>query len=148
VLEYPTGAESEFSEDLEPPAPAPPNNSEASPAAPPRRREPSPGGYSPDRQPTLHEELVLAQKTQDRKLSLRRTAAGPRINLSRLSIETLRRYRTVYQLPDAGPNATREQLLDAVARHFSSIQVDEMSVIRHFLAAVRRQGQEQDGSGR
>lgn len=125
--------------------PVPPNG-EASPAAPPRgKREATPSrsaiatamnnnnGYAAE----------FAVATHERRVSLRQSAAAsgaPRINLSRLNITALRKYSSTYHLPDTGPQSSREQLLDAVARHFTDdLQVDELSVIRAFMSNAHRQ---------
>lgn len=61
-----------------------------------------------------------------------------KVNLSKLETAALLRYWRRFQLVEAGPNSSKEQLLDAVERHFSAQQLDEFQVIARFMQAAKR----------
>lgn len=61
-----------------------------------------------------------------------------RINLGKLDMASLRRYRARYQLPEPGPDSTKDQLVLAVAEHFMSQRVNEHDVLASFLMAAKR----------
>lgn len=44
------------------------------------------------------------------------------------------------QLPEVGPDATKEQLVLAVGKHFMGQQIDETRAISMFLKTARQQG--------
>ncbi|KAJ7564571.1 hypothetical protein O6H91_02G023200 [Diphasiastrum complanatum] len=62
----------------------------------------------------------------------------PMVDLSKLETEALRRYRRHFKLFDVSPNSSKEQLLRAVGRHFTSHQLDELEVIAGFVQAAKR----------
>ncbi|KAJ7558723.1 hypothetical protein O6H91_04G053000 [Diphasiastrum complanatum] len=62
----------------------------------------------------------------------------PMVDLSKLETAALRRYRRHFKLFDVGPHSTKEQLLQAVGRHFISYQLDELQVILTFMQAAKR----------
>lgn len=62
----------------------------------------------------------------------------PSVDLSKLEIAALKKYRRHFKLMDVGPNSTKEQLLRAVGRHFMSQELDEAQVIAAFLQAAKR----------
>lgn len=62
----------------------------------------------------------------------------PSVDLSKLEIAALRRYRRHFKLVEVGPNSTKEQLLRAVGRHFTSHELDEAHVIAAFMQAAKR----------
>eukprot|EP00887_Chlorella_sp_A99_P006494 scaffold3.g6494.t1 len=54
-----------------------------------------------------------------RRLS-QRGAGAPRINLHKLDTAALKRYRAFYDLADAGPNPTKDDLVHSVEEHFTA----------------------------
>ncbi|KAG0555623.1 hypothetical protein M758_12G186500 [Ceratodon purpureus] len=62
----------------------------------------------------------------------------PSVDLSKLEIAALKRYRRHFKLVEVGPNSTKEQLLRAVGRHFVSLELDEAQVIAAFMQAAKR----------
>ncbi|CAN6299671.1 unnamed protein product [Urochloa humidicola] len=63
--------------------------------------------------------------------------AHTKVDLSKLELTALWRYWHHFNL-DASPNPSREQLIDAVQRHFMSQQLDESQVIIGFVQAAKR----------
>lgn len=63
--------------------------------------------------------------------------AHTKVDLSKLELTALWRYWRHFNL-DACPNPSREQLVDAVQRHFMSQQLDELQVIVSFVQAAKR----------
>ncbi|BAF26340.1 Os10g0358600, partial [Oryza sativa Japonica Group] len=63
--------------------------------------------------------------------------AHTKVDLSKLEMTALWRYWRHFNL-DASPNPSREQLVDAVQRHFVSQQLDELQVIVGFVQAAKR----------
>ncbi|KAH9560711.1 hypothetical protein CY35_06G121500 [Sphagnum magellanicum] len=65
--------------------------------------------------------------------------ALPTVDLSKLETAALKRYRRHFKLVEVGPNSSKQQLLDAVGRHFMSQQeLDEFQVITGFMQAAKR----------
>lgn len=62
----------------------------------------------------------------------------PSVNLSKLETAILKRYRSHFKLVEVGPNSSKEQLVDAVVRHFMSQELDEGQVIMGFMQAAKR----------
>lgn len=60
------------------------------------------------------------------------------VNLSKLETAVLKRYRRHFKLVEVGPNSSKEQLVDAVCRHFMSQELDEVQVIMGFMQAAKR----------
>ncbi|KAK3157410.1 hypothetical protein QOZ80_2AG0121600 [Eleusine coracana subsp. coracana] len=60
-----------------------------------------------------------------------------KVDLSKLELTALWRYWRHFNL-DANPNPSREELVDAVKRHFMSQQLDELQVIIGFVHAAKR----------
>lgn len=71
----------------------------------------------------------MGQKSNQRPL---------KVNLSKLEIPALLRYIRRFDLVEAGPHSSKEQLLDVVERHFNSQQLDEIQVIARFMQAAKR----------
>ncbi|CAA3003245.1 histone deacetylase complex subunit SAP30 SAP30 [Olea europaea subsp. europaea] len=65
-------------------------------------------------------------------------ASQLRVNLAKLGTGSLWRYQRRFNLVSASTNPTKEQLIRAVQRHFSSQQVDEIQVITEFVRAAKR----------
>ncbi|XP_043718397.1 uncharacterized protein LOC122666279 isoform X2 [Telopea speciosissima] len=62
-----------------------------------------------------------------------------RVNLAKLGTNSLWRYWKRFNLArNNHPNPSREQLVDAVRRHFSSQQLDEIEVIVGFIHAAKK----------
>ncbi|XP_073385683.1 uncharacterized protein [Physcomitrium patens] len=66
------------------------------------------------------------------------SAVLPSVDLSKLEVAALKRYRRHFKLVEVGPNSTKEQLLHAVGRHFMSQELDETQVISAFMQAAKR----------
>lgn len=60
------------------------------------------------------------------------------VNLAKLGTSSLWRYWRRYNLGAIHPNPSREQLVNAVQRHFISQQVDEVQVVVGFIHAAKR----------
>ncbi|KAJ1295919.1 hypothetical protein BS78_01G259900 [Paspalum vaginatum] len=71
------------------------------------------------------------------KTSVSSSRAHTKVDLSKLELTALWRYWRHFNL-DACPNPSREQLVDAVQRHFMSQQLDELQVIVSFVQAAKR----------
>lgn len=95
---------------------------------------------------THHKSTGSSHKTISRSLSCDSQSKGsictPRgstkIDLSKLEKAALWRYLQHFNLVDAIPNASKEQLIDVVQRHFMSQQLDELQVISGFVQAAKR----------
>ncbi|KAE8656569.1 hypothetical protein F3Y22_tig00116999pilonHSYRG00007 [Hibiscus syriacus] len=61
-----------------------------------------------------------------------------KIDLSKLEMAALWRYWRYFNLVDAIPNPSKEQLVDVVQRHFMSQKIDELQVIVGFVHASKR----------
>ncbi|KAK6115842.1 hypothetical protein DH2020_008111 [Rehmannia glutinosa] len=61
-----------------------------------------------------------------------------KVDLSKLEMAALWRYLLHFNLVDAIPNPSKEQLIDVVQRHFVSQQLDELQVITGFVQAAKR----------
>nr|GMD79650.1 Histone deacetylase complex subunit SAP30/SAP30-like [Ipomoea batatas] len=61
-----------------------------------------------------------------------------KVDLSKLEMTALWRYLQHFNLVDAIPNPSKEQLIDVVQRHFMSQQLDELQVIVGFVQAAKR----------
>ncbi|KAL1207811.1 hypothetical protein V5N11_013983 [Cardamine amara subsp. amara] len=61
-----------------------------------------------------------------------------KVDLSKLEMPALMKYWRHFNLVDAIPNPSKEQLIDIVQRHFMSQQMDELQVIMGFVQAAKR----------
>ncbi|XP_023644979.1 uncharacterized protein LOC17898512 isoform X3 [Capsella rubella] len=61
-----------------------------------------------------------------------------KVDLSKLEMPALLKYWQHFNLVDAIPNPSKEQLIDIVQRHFMSQQMDELQVIVGFVQAAKR----------
>ncbi|KAK3030526.1 hypothetical protein RJ639_039556 [Escallonia herrerae] len=101
----------------------------------------------------IHKSTGSSYKSMSRTLSCETQSKGsiytPRgstkVDLSKLEIAALWRYLRHFNLVDAIPNPSKEQLIDVVQRHFisqSSVllvkQLDELQVIVGFVQAAKR----------
>ncbi|XP_022144972.1 uncharacterized protein LOC111013658 isoform X2 [Momordica charantia] len=66
------------------------------------------------------------------------TPRGSMVDLGKLEMSALWRYWRHFNLVDAFPNPSKEQLVDLVQRHFMSQQLDELQVIVGFVHAAKR----------
>ncbi|CAL1410991.1 unnamed protein product [Linum trigynum] len=65
-------------------------------------------------------------------------SAAAKVDLSKLEMAALWRYWRHFNLMDAFPNPSKEQLIEVVQRHFMSQQMDELQVIAGFVQAAKR----------
>ncbi|XP_022997311.1 uncharacterized protein LOC111492260 isoform X1 [Cucurbita maxima] len=72
------------------------------------------------------------------KSSVSAPQGSTKVDLSKLEMAALWRYWQHFNLVDAIPNPSKEQLIDLVQRHFMSQQLDELQVIRGFVKAAKR----------
>ncbi|KAJ4762886.1 histone deacetylase complex subunit [Rhynchospora pubera] len=68
------------------------------------------------------------------------SSSGPimKVDLSKLETRALWRYFRHFNLQVESPNPSKEQLIDAVQRHFMSQELDEFQVMCGFLKAAKR----------
>ncbi|KAG6585621.1 hypothetical protein SDJN02_17215 [Cucurbita argyrosperma subsp. argyrosperma] len=94
----------------------------------------------------FHKSCGSSHKTISRSLSCdsqsKSSVSAPqrsmRVDLSKLEMTALWRYWRHFNLVDAFPNPSKEQLVDLVQRHFMSLQLDELQVIMGFVKAAKR----------
>ncbi|KAF3774203.1 hypothetical protein EJ110_NYTH53692 [Nymphaea thermarum] len=72
------------------------------------------------------------------KVSVSPSRGATNVDLSKLETTALWRYWRHFNLVDSIPNPSKEQLIDAVQRHFMSQQLDELQVIVGFAQAAKR----------
>ncbi|KAG7037842.1 hypothetical protein SDJN02_01473, partial [Cucurbita argyrosperma subsp. argyrosperma] len=93
-----------------------------------------------------HKSSGSSHKTISRSFSYESQSKGsistPRgsmkVDLGKLEMSALWRYWRHFNLVDAFPNPSKEQLVDVVQRHFMSQQLDELQVIVGFVHAAKR----------
>ncbi|GMJ15385.1 SAP30 FUNCTION-RELATED 2 [Hibiscus trionum] len=93
-----------------------------------------------------HKSTGSSHKTMSRSLSCdsqsKSSVSTPigstKVDLSKLEMAALLRYWRHFNLVDAIPNPSKEQLVDIVQRHFMSQQMDELQVIAGFVQAAKR----------
>ncbi|KAG8492068.1 hypothetical protein CXB51_015756 [Gossypium anomalum] len=93
-----------------------------------------------------HKSTGSSYKTTSRSLSCdsqsKSSVSTPqgsmKVDLSKLEMAALWRYWRHFNLVDAIPNPSKEQLVDIVQRHFMSQQMDELQVIVGFVQAAKR----------
>ncbi|GMI78526.1 SAP30 FUNCTION-RELATED 2 [Hibiscus trionum] len=86
-----------------------------------------------------HKSTGSSHKTMNRSLScVSQSKGSTKVDLSKLEIAALWRYWRHFNLVDAIPNPSKEQLVDVVQRHFVSQQMDELQVIAGFVQAAKR----------
>ncbi|CAK9156607.1 unnamed protein product [Ilex paraguariensis] len=61
-----------------------------------------------------------------------------RVNLAKLGTSTLWRYWRSFNLGTICPHPTKEQMVNAVEHHFTSLQLDEVQVVVEFIRAAKR----------
>ncbi|KAF5774810.1 putative histone deacetylase complex subunit SAP30/SAP30, SAP30 domain superfamily [Helianthus annuus] len=62
-----------------------------------------------------------------------------KVNFAKLGSNTLGRYYSTFNLGNIHSNPTKEQLVNAIQKHFASQQVSEVEVIMEFIHAAKRQ---------
>eukprot|EP00262_Sarcandra_glabra_P003341 TRINITY_DN14004_c0_g1_i1.p1 TRINITY_DN14004_c0_g1~~TRINITY_DN14004_c0_g1_i1.p1 ORF type:complete len:224 (+),score=45.20 TRINITY_DN14004_c0_g1_i1:603-1274(+) len=62
----------------------------------------------------------------------------PKVNLAKLEMAALWRYWRHFDLVSINPNPSKEELVQAVQRHFLSQQLDEIQVVVGFIHAAKR----------
>ncbi|OVA04557.1 Histone deacetylase complex subunit SAP30/SAP30-like [Macleaya cordata] len=93
-----------------------------------------------------HKSVGSSQKTMSRTFSYDSQSKGSvsparcatKVDLSKLEMTALWRYWRHFNLVDAIPNPSKEELVDVVQRHFMSQQLDELQVITGFVQAAKR----------
>ncbi|CAL0322414.1 unnamed protein product [Lupinus luteus] len=96
--------------------------------------------------PRMHRSLGSSQRTMNRSFSADSQSKGSitmphgwtKVDLSKLEMAALWRYWRHFNLVDAVPNPSKQQLVDVVQRHFMSQQMDELQVIMGFVQAAKR----------
>ncbi|KAL0392003.1 UNVERIFIED_CONTAM: hypothetical protein Sradi_2423100 [Sesamum radiatum] len=95
----------------------------------------------------MHKSFGSSNKTLSRSLScddsqskdsVSTQKGSAKVDLSKLEMTALWRYLLHFNLVDAVPNPSKEQLIDVVQRHFVSQQLDESQVIAGFVQAAKR----------
>ncbi|KAK4434490.1 hypothetical protein Salat_0611800 [Sesamum alatum] len=95
----------------------------------------------------MHKSFGSSNKTLSRSLSgddsqskdsVSMQKGSAKVDLSKLEMTALWRYLLHFNLVDAVPNPSKEQLIDVVQRHFVSQQLDESQVIAGFVQAAKR----------
>ncbi|KAL0432448.1 UNVERIFIED_CONTAM: hypothetical protein Slati_2579100 [Sesamum latifolium] len=95
----------------------------------------------------MHKSFGSSNKTLGRSLScddsqskdsISAQKGSAKVDLSKLEMTALWRYLLHFNLVDAVPNPSKEQLIDVVQRHFVSQQLDESQVIAGFVQAAKR----------
>ncbi|KAJ3673145.1 hypothetical protein LUZ60_006519 [Juncus effusus] len=72
------------------------------------------------------------------KSSISATQAIPKVDLSKLETRALWRYCHHFNLQVEKPNPSKNQLIDAVQKHFMSQELDELQVIVGFVQAAKK----------
>ncbi|GLT92166.1 hypothetical protein SLE2022_100170 [Rubroshorea leprosula] len=93
-----------------------------------------------------HKSTGSSHKTVSRSLScdsqskesISTLSGSTKVDLSKLEMAALWRYWRHFNLVDAVPNPSKEQLVDLVQQHFMSQQMDELQVIVGFVQAAKR----------
>ncbi|KAK1438610.1 hypothetical protein QVD17_04419 [Tagetes erecta] len=97
---------------------------------PPKVRYIRPWGPSPA--------IKSGSRSACREIQLNMHSCYPKVNFSKLGTNTLWRYYTTFNLGNIHSNPTKEQLVNAVHKHFSSQRVSEMEAIMEFINAAKR----------
>ncbi|KAJ6814765.1 uncharacterized protein M6B38_138145 [Iris pallida] len=94
---------------------------------------------SRSRKLTGHKSFSRSQSCDSHsKGSIASSQGTTRVDLSKLETTALWRYWRHFNLVVSSPNPSKEQLVDAVQRHFVSQQLDELQVIAGFVQAAKR----------
>ncbi|XP_013619038.1 PREDICTED: uncharacterized protein LOC106325539 isoform X2 [Brassica oleracea var. oleracea] len=84
-----------------------------------------------------HKAMCRALSSDSHSKSSTITPPVNMVDLSKLDMPALQRYIRHFNLVDALPNPSKEQLLDIVQRHFMSQEMDELQVIMGFVQAAK-----------
>lgn len=81
-----------------------------------------------------------AQQQQQHEAHERKMLQGSlHANMSKLNLNSLRRYRSVYKLNVAN-DCSKDEFVGAVSKHFQRVKVNESEVISNFLRYLARHG--------
>nr|XP_043608199.1 uncharacterized protein LOC122579997 [Erigeron canadensis]XP_043608201.1 uncharacterized protein LOC122579997 [Erigeron canadensis] len=133
VLEPPTGLEEDYEFDISSSGSDVndfPTVAEFSKLDKPRVRYTKPWGPSPSLKSTSRNACKEAQSKMN--------ACYPKVNFSKLGINTLFRYYSTFNLGNIHTKLTKEHLVNAVHKHFASQKVGEMEAILEFINAAKR----------
>lgn len=93
----------------------------------------------------LHKNSSLSKATSRHQaidLSSKELRSAPsqflKVDFSKFEVAALLKYGRHFDLVELGPNPSKDQLVDAVERHFMSQQLDEVQVITGFVKAAKR----------
>ncbi|QDZ21185.1 histone deacetylase complex subunit SAP30 domain-containing protein [Chloropicon primus] len=83
--------------------------------------------------------LVNGNEEDEEYLGISRSSRRnqPRVDLSKLEMPTLKKYRRAFNL--SGGVDSKEELVPAVARHFASQVVDEDDILLNFAFSLKKQ---------
>lgn len=62
----------------------------------------------------------------------------PKVDFSKLETISLKKYRKLHDMDDLPPSASREDMIPAVAKHFSQQVVDEKDTLVNFALSLKR----------
>lgn len=135
VLEPPTGLEEDDEYDFEisdseSDANEFPSATEFNKLDKPRVRYTKPWGPSPA--------VKSVSRNGCREAQSNMNACYPKVNFSKLGTNTLWRYYSTFNLGNIHSSPTKEQLVNAVHKHFASQKVSEMEAIMEFINAAKR----------
>lgn len=79
---------------------------------------------------------AAAANKQPQRTSARRQ---PKVDLGKLEMTSLQKYRKHFKLVEAPPNAPKEELIPVVSRHFAAQVIDEEdTLLLNFAIALKR----------
>ncbi|KAL4566322.1 hypothetical protein LXL04_030436 [Taraxacum kok-saghyz] len=92
-----------------------------------------------------HKSTGSAHKTMNRSLSCDSqfkscitTHGSVKVDFGKLEMAALKRYWQHFNLMDASPNLSKDELVDVVQRHFMSQKLDELQVIVGFARKLKK----------
>nr|XP_043608748.1 uncharacterized protein LOC122580541 [Erigeron canadensis] len=89
--------------------------------------------------PAVHKTMSRSLSCDSQlKNSVKTAHASMKVDFGKLEMAALRRYWRHFNLMDASPNPSKEQLVDVVQRHFMSQKLDELQVIVGFAQAAKK----------
>ncbi|KAL3159667.1 hypothetical protein ABBQ38_010074 [Trebouxia sp. C0009 RCD-2024] len=66
------------------------------------------------------------------------TRRQPKVDFSKLDATSLKKYRKLHDMEDLPPGASKEDMIPAVAKHFSQQVVDEKDTLVNFALSLKR----------
>lgn len=66
------------------------------------------------------------------------TRRQPKVDFSKLDAASLKKYRKLHDMDDLPPGASKEDMIPAVAKHFSQQVVDEKDTLVNFALSLKR----------